>query len=842
MADLFDLSANISVAGAAEASSALAAMGLAADAATTSVGALDAATAALGAPLAALDANLAATGASAASTGAAMAGAAASIAATGAAAEGAAAGIGALDVSVAGLEAALSPLLAALAPLIAIIASFETVKSAVTATADLEAAQLRLQQAVKNTGHSWEEYGPVLQATIDKQERLSTFTQTQLTEAMVRIVGLTQKAGEANEYFGEAVGLAVLKNIDLDSASQLVAKAINGNATMLNRQLGITGDAANALQVLRDRTKGYAEVESESLRGSIQKQENAWEKDEIALGKVITGSAAWAAGSKELAAALAGLEDWITANKSLIEEMIAPVGALIGALADLAKIIATAVVQAFQVLDFVVTSLVTGIIAAASEVWLGLGGILGAIGSLATSAAETLDKHGIHVLDGIGAKMTATAAGMKATAHDYLSGALAEFDATMAAIATKKGPFAGAAATAEGGKIPLEGIGGKGGAGTSATDDYIASLQAQLKVGQDAIALDDTRAEGIERLRAVEAQATLEEKNQNLTLEQRVALEKAANEATAALASTTGTALDPALAGLSAELDGSNAAIAAHEKGIRDAAEADQKWVASIGDEIDIYERATKAQATHAEGIAGLQFLITELEDKLASGTLSLEAFGRAMDEVARASKAMGESIKGGTYLAQAVDQWGAEIKGEMQLKFGAIAEAGANTLVDGIDKGIRAAITGKDPLKALEATVLAGLGNIFSQIGHELIASYPAFQALQAAISDPFTAGPAVLLAGVLFTALGAALGAIMSGSSGGGSGGVGSGGVGVVGSPTTTRTTLLDTAGGEMVGGMSRQPSVGPFVIIGPRDPSVQRTLAIAVQGAVRRGLAVS
>ena len=116
--------------------------------------------------------------------------------------------------------------------------------------------------------------------------------------------------------------------------------------------------------------------------------------------------------------------------------------------------------------------------------------------------------------------------------------------------------------------------------------------------------------------------------------------------------------------------------------------------------------------------------------------------------------------------------------------------------------------------LKQFGKNILAGMGSIFSQMAVKAIAAAPIFQAIGAAMSNPFTAGAALLAFGIALKALGASMGATATGGDSGGSGGFGD---------RTTNITLTPAGAGGMVAPHSE---VGPKInVLGANSPEGQR-----------------
>lgn len=128
---------------------------------------------------------------------------------------------------------------------------------------------------------------------------------------------------------------------------------------------------------------------------------------------------------------------------------------------------------------------------------------------------------------------------------------------------------------------------------------------------------------------------------------------------------------------------------------------------------------------------------------------------------------------------------------------------------------------------------ILKGLGTIFSKMGESLISFGAAMIGLLPALSNPFTSGPAALVAGALLLALGTALGGIATGS------GSGSSGFGFNAAAATPQPIIV-LSSGQSVGVAQGFAPATPvnFTVIGPNDPAAQNAIMTMIGKAQRRG----
>jgi hypothetical protein len=111
----------------------------------------------------------------------------------------------------------------------------EGVKSVVDAAAQHQAAFAVLARTVKDAGASNTLYGKSLEDLLDKQARLSGFSDEDLASAFQRLVSVTHNSAAAYTDLGKAEDLARFRHIDVAQAALALAKAEQGSATSLQR-------------------------------------------------------------------------------------------------------------------------------------------------------------------------------------------------------------------------------------------------------------------------------------------------------------------------------------------------------------------------------------------------------------------------------------------------------------------------------------------------------------------------------------------------------------------------------------------------------------------------------
>jgi hypothetical protein len=103
------------------------------------------------------------------------------------------------------------------------------------AAMDDAAAQAHLAEVLAHTAGNSQALVAQVEGYITAAQKVSTFTDDELRPAFENLVTVTHNAEEANGLLTTAMDLAAAKNIDLATASQVVAKAHEGNFGAVNK-------------------------------------------------------------------------------------------------------------------------------------------------------------------------------------------------------------------------------------------------------------------------------------------------------------------------------------------------------------------------------------------------------------------------------------------------------------------------------------------------------------------------------------------------------------------------------------------------------------------------------
>jgi hypothetical protein len=145
------------------------------------------------------------------------------------------------------------------------------------AAMDDAAAQAHLAEVLAHTAGNSQALVAQVEGYITAAQKVSTFTDDELRPAFENLVTVTHNAKDANGLLTTAMDLAAAKNIDLATASQVVAKAHEGNFAAVNKLVPGLIDvrdksltAEQAMGQLATTFGGSAAAATETTAGKMQ--------------------------------------------------------------------------------------------------------------------------------------------------------------------------------------------------------------------------------------------------------------------------------------------------------------------------------------------------------------------------------------------------------------------------------------------------------------------------------------------------------------------------------------------------------------------------------------------
>lgn len=184
------------------------------------------------------------------------------------------------------------------------------------AAAEDEAGQARLQQAIENTGTSYEQYASAVDRAIEAGEQ-KAFADDRVREALVRLNTVTGDTQASLNQMGLVMDFARARGIDLATSADIIGKVMGGNTAILARygivlQEGAT--ATEALALIQQRSAGQADAYANSTLGQLDQMKIKWDELTETIGshtgglqEVLMLLPGLTAGYTALSGALAGL-------------------------------------------------------------------------------------------------------------------------------------------------------------------------------------------------------------------------------------------------------------------------------------------------------------------------------------------------------------------------------------------------------------------------------------------------------------------------------------------------------------------------------------------------------
>jgi hypothetical protein len=195
---------------------------------------------------------------------------------------------------------------------------------AVKAAIEDQKSQVLLANSLKNTVGATNSAIASVEDYITKQQKLFSVADDQLRPSLAALAAVTGSITEAQKLQSVALDIAANKQIDLVTASKLLAKAHGGNIGALKKLFPEISantvkskDFAGALEVVAKASGGAAAAAADTLAGRLEGLKLAYgevlETLGYALLPVITEFVAYIQGS-----VLPALESWTSANKDKI--------------------------------------------------------------------------------------------------------------------------------------------------------------------------------------------------------------------------------------------------------------------------------------------------------------------------------------------------------------------------------------------------------------------------------------------------------------------------------------------------------------------------------------------
>lgn len=196
-------------------------------------------------------------------------------------------------------------------------------KAAVAEAMESQAAWADLKGTIDATGGSFDQMETKIRATADAFQDATIHDDDAFAISLSRIITLTGDAEASLQNMGLVANVAAqFFKGDLAPASDLVAKAMNGNTNAL-KKMGIqAGSAQEALDILAQRSMGAATREASTFAGQLKQMDEQWNDVLKTLGEAIIDTDGASDAISVLRAAIKVLGEWVTENKDEIRQWV----------------------------------------------------------------------------------------------------------------------------------------------------------------------------------------------------------------------------------------------------------------------------------------------------------------------------------------------------------------------------------------------------------------------------------------------------------------------------------------------------------------------------------------
>jgi hypothetical protein len=260
---------------------------------------------------------------------------------------------------------------------------------AVKATIDDQKSQVLLANSLRNTVGATDDAIKAVENYITQQQKLFSVADDQLRPSLAALAAATGSITEAQKLQSVALDIAANKQIDLVTASKLLAKAHGGNIGALKKLFPEISantvkskDFATALDLVAKASSGAAAAAADTLAGRLEGLKLAYgeilETLGYALLPVIIEFASYIQAN-----VLPALEAWTNANKTKIAT----------SLKNIFDVLQTVIVKLGQFFDFITRNIetlkifgaiLTGIFVS-GKIYAGIGALVTAIGLVTTA-------------------------------------------------------------------------------------------------------------------------------------------------------------------------------------------------------------------------------------------------------------------------------------------------------------------------------------------------------------------------------------------------------------------------------------------------------------------------
>lgn len=172
-------------------------------------------------------------------------------------------------------------------------------KDAIAEFADAERNSVRLESRIKSLGGNWEAMTDKVNDYIDSASQAAAIDDDELKKGMIALLDVTKNAEVSMSLLGDAMDLHKEKGMDVAAASDLMARAYQGDQralTELGRMFGVARDKASdfttVVHAMRAQIEGSA-TGTKDLEHGIDRISTAFGNTKEEVGKLFSAGGVW---------------------------------------------------------------------------------------------------------------------------------------------------------------------------------------------------------------------------------------------------------------------------------------------------------------------------------------------------------------------------------------------------------------------------------------------------------------------------------------------------------------------------------------------------------------------
>jgi hypothetical protein len=193
---------------------------------------------------------------------------------------------------------------------------------AIQTAIEADAVWNRLAGTLENAGVQFADVREEITANARAMQDATAVGDEDYADVLSELVSMSNDYAGSLQNVGLVADIAAAKKIDLTTAAQLVGKAMVGETSTLKRYGIVVEEGADAIEVMRERFKGMAENEMNTLSGQLKRMNNEWGDFKEAVGRAMTEAGGGTSIVDSMSNALRTMSIWVEQNADALKQWV----------------------------------------------------------------------------------------------------------------------------------------------------------------------------------------------------------------------------------------------------------------------------------------------------------------------------------------------------------------------------------------------------------------------------------------------------------------------------------------------------------------------------------------